>query len=174
MGHMSAAAVISIDEYLESSYDPDCDYVDGELRERNVGEYDHARTQGNFCYYLRARERDWKILVASELRVQVSAKRFRILDVCVVSRGNPVEQIVRTPPLLAIEVLSPRDTLESIQERIDDYLAMGVPCVWVVNPKTRRAWIYAQDSIREAKDGLLRAGSIEVPLAAIFDDESLP
>jgi hypothetical protein len=35
---------ISITEYLESSYRPDCDYVDGRLVDRNVGERDHGAT----------------------------------------------------------------------------------------------------------------------------------
>jgi hypothetical protein len=41
----NATTLISIDEYLKSSYRPDCDFVDGELVERNVGELDHNRLQ---------------------------------------------------------------------------------------------------------------------------------
>jgi hypothetical protein len=34
---MAAATLVSVEEYLSTSYDPDCDYVDGELEDRNVG-----------------------------------------------------------------------------------------------------------------------------------------
>ena len=42
---MSTVAVVSIEEYLSTSYRPDCDYVDGEVRERNLGEYPHSNLQ---------------------------------------------------------------------------------------------------------------------------------
>jgi hypothetical protein len=36
---MATGALVSVDEYLSTSYDPDCDYVDGVVEERNVGRY---------------------------------------------------------------------------------------------------------------------------------------
>ena len=41
---MAAAAMslpVSVEEYLHSVYEPDLDYVDGRLEERNMGEFDH-------------------------------------------------------------------------------------------------------------------------------------
>lgn len=57
--------------------------------------------------------------------------------------------------------------MQEMQERIEDYLSFGVPCVWVIDPKTRRRFVYTADGMREAKDGMLRVpGSpIAVPLA---------
>ena len=42
---MSTKSLISVAEYLNTSYRPDCDYVNGEVRERNLGEMEHARLQ---------------------------------------------------------------------------------------------------------------------------------
>ena len=42
---MQAATLISVTEYLATSYRPDVDYLDGQLVERNVGEFDHSRLQ---------------------------------------------------------------------------------------------------------------------------------
>jgi hypothetical protein len=42
---MSSAILVSVSEYLANSYRPDRDYVDGQLLERNVGEWDHSRPQ---------------------------------------------------------------------------------------------------------------------------------
>jgi Uma2 family endonuclease len=64
--------------------------------------------------------------VIQEQGVQVSPKRFRIPDICV-TLGEPNEEILRQPPFICIEVLSPEDRWPRIQQRIDDYLAMGVP-----------------------------------------------
>ena len=43
---MRTAALVSLEEYLATSYHPDCDYVDGMLTERNVGQKDHSKLQG--------------------------------------------------------------------------------------------------------------------------------
>jgi len=45
--------------------------------------------------------------------------------------------------------------VEEMQERIDDYLDFGVRYVWLIHPRTRRAFIYTKDSVREVKDGTL-------------------
>ncbi len=40
---MPATTAVLLSEYLETSYRPDCEYIDGELLERNVGEWDYSR-----------------------------------------------------------------------------------------------------------------------------------
>ena len=168
---MAASTQISVDEYLKTTYRPDCDYVDGEVLERNLGERDHSRPQMRIGAYFFAREKEWRIVVMPEQRVQVKAHRFRIPDVCVVREDDPDEPIVHTPPLICIEILSKDDTFKSLTERLDDYLAMGVPNVWVIEPHTRRGYIYNSEGFLEAKDGVLRAtnSEIAVPLASIFE-----
>ena len=39
---MSTATLVPVEEYLATIYHPDCDYVDGVLLERNVGQKDHS------------------------------------------------------------------------------------------------------------------------------------
>jgi Uma2 family endonuclease len=168
---MAASTQISVDEYLRTSYRPDCDYVDGEVLERNLGERDHSRPQGLIYAFLFSREKEWRIVVLPEQRVQVKPHRFRIPDVCVLREDDPDEPIVHAPPLICIEILSKDDTFKSVTERLDDYLAMGVPNVWVIEPHTRRGYVYNADGLLEAKDGTLRAvnSEIAVPLASIFE-----
>src|SRR5580692_3206836 len=99
------AALVSVEEYLSSSYEPDCDYVDGVLEERNLGEWDHSRLQTALAAYLKGRERQWNVWVIVEQRIRVSPKRFRIPDVCVFRRDREIEQVPTKPPLVCIEVL---------------------------------------------------------------------
>ena len=143
---MPSRTLVSVDEYLHTSYDPDCDYVDGEIVERNVGETDHSDLQGEIICLLSARGGERLAFIRlSEQRVQVSPTRFRIPDVCVVAGSKPTEQILTKPPLIAVEILSKDDRVSQMQERIDDYLKFGVRYVWVIDPRTRRAWIYTSD-----------------------------
>jgi Uma2 family endonuclease len=164
----------SVTEYLTTAYRPDRDYVDGEVLERNLGEHDHSRLQMRLCAYFFNREKEWRIHVVPEQRVQVRPTRFRIPDVCVLLEGSPVEPIFRHPPLLCIEVFSKDDTFASTVERLDDYLAMGVANVWAIDPRLRRGYRYSSEGFLEAKDGVLRTSNpdLSVPLTALFDEPS--
>jgi len=167
---MGSTTLVSVEEYLRTSFpDADCEYVDGRIVERNVGRIDHSEVQTAIAQYLRAHYKK-RIWAGVEVRVQVKATRFRVPDVTVVSGVMPEGEIIRTPPVIAIEVLSPDDRAGDMEEKIDDYLTFGIPYVWVINPQTRRAFVHTPQSSHEAKDGMLRAESsdIEVPLNEIF------
>lgn len=151
---MSPVTFVTVAEYLETSYRPDCDYLDGELLERNVGEWDHSRLQMLLSRYLSNREKQWRILVVPEQRVQVKPTRFRVPDILVLTSPAP-RRIVAEPPFLCVELLSESDRMQEMQERIDDYLNFGVRYVWLIHPRTRRAFIYTADGVQEAKDGIL-------------------
>jgi Uma2 family endonuclease len=163
---MSSPVSVPLSEYLETSYRPDCEYIDGEIRERNLGESDHSKMQMLLGHYLFSRAGKWGIVVLPEQRVQVSVRRFRVPDLIVVKGSWPSAPILREPPFLCTEILSRGDSLEEMQDRIDDYLAFGAPHVWVVNPRRLRGFHYTADGMHEAKDGILRTTDpdIVVPL----------
>jgi len=168
---MATRTLISVEEYLETSYRPDRDYVDGEVVERNLGTRDHGWLQAAITAYFFSRRRQWNITVITELRIHVKPTRFRIPDVCVIL-GDTDEQIPTKPPFLCIEVLSPKDRMKRVQERITDFLEMGVPYVWVLNPETRQAYAaMPSEGFREIKTGVLKTENpvFEVPLNEIFD-----
>ena len=167
---MALTTLTSVDKYLSTTYRPDCDYVDGMVLERNLGEWNHSRLQMLLLRYLSNREAEWGILVAPEQRVHVSPTRFRIPDGCVLLGTEPDGQIIRRPPFLCIEILSKDDSMTQMQERIRDYLAFGVQYVWVLDPRTHRAYHFTQSGMTEVKDGVLSTASphIQVPLSEIF------
>lgn len=123
---MASSTLISVSEYLKNSYRPDCDYVDGKLEERNVGGHDHAAVQAALILWVGQRQQEWNIEVLPEQRMRISATRFRVPDICLVSLDRPVEQILTKLPLACIEILSPEDTLRRMQERVADYRQFGV------------------------------------------------
>jgi len=165
-----SGTLISVEEYLATSYRPDCDYVDGHIEERNLGEFDHSRLQTALAVYFGTRQKEWGVTVVVEQRVQVKPTRFRIPDVCIVL-GEPDGQIFRRPPFLCIEILSKDDRMSQMQERIDDYLAMGVRYVWVLDPASRRAYLATPESgLQEFKGQVLRTENpaLDLPLDAVF------
>jgi len=167
---MPTGTLISVEQYLATSYRPDCDYVDGRIEERNLGELDHSSLQTAVAAYFFSRRKQWDISVVVEQRVQVSKTRFRIPDVCVVL-GKATEQIFRTPPFLCVEILSPEDRMKRVKERIDDYLAMGVSYVWVLDPSGRQVYIATPEAgLHEFKGDILRTENpiLDLPLAEVF------
>ena len=168
---MVPATLVSVEEYLNTSFqDGDREYVDCRIVERNVGEVDHSDLETAIAVYLRNAYRKW-VWVGVEVRVQATSTRFRVPDVCVVAGPRPQSRVIVEPPLLVIEVLSPDDRADELQEKIDDYLGFGIPFVWVVNPRTRRGYVHTAAGSHEAKDGVLRTQDplIELPLAEMFE-----
>jgi Uma2 family endonuclease len=85
--------------------------------------------------------------------------------------ADPVERVPTHPPFICIEILSPEDRMSRVQLRINDYLAMGVPYVWVLDPETKQAFAAtAAEGLKEVKNGILRTENpaIELPLAESF------
>jgi len=167
---MGTAVLISVEEYLATSYDPDREYVQGELRERNLGEFDHSDLQTALAVFFRRHQKSLRLRALVEQRVQVKPDRFRVPDVCLIPLDGPKEQIVRRPPVLAIEVLSPDDRIVDIEEKIDDYLAMGIPEIWTIDPTKKRARIYTSTATREARDGILHWRDLAIDLTLLSDE----
>lgn len=161
---MAGATLVTEEEYLRTRYEPAADFVDGVVVERNAGEFPHSATMGEMAYWVGNHCRSLGLRALVALRMKIRPGRYRVLDVAIL-HGNREQA-----PLVAVEVLSPADRMLTIQQRIDDYLAMGTPFVWVIDPETRRAWVYRDGSIEECKDGNLRAGPPDfvLPLGGIF------
>jgi Uma2 family endonuclease len=129
------SAQVPLEVYLSAShYEPDAEYVDGQIEERPMGEFDHAAWQLAILKWFLRHEEEWNIDVLPELRVQTAPTRFRVPDVTVLDRSLPVEQIITHPPIAVFEVLSPEDTIHRLKRKLEDYRAMGIAQIWVVDP----------------------------------------
>jgi Uma2 family endonuclease len=133
---MVTALHIPLNEYLGISYRPDREYVDGEIRERNVGKWEHARLLALIAGWFRAHEKEWCIAGCIAQRVRVSENRVRVPDLVVLT-AEAQPDVLTDPPLLVIEILSPDDSYSDTQDRAQDYRQMGVETVWIIDPKTR-------------------------------------
>jgi Uma2 family endonuclease len=162
--------LVPIEEYLASSYEPDLEYVDGVLEEKNMGERDHSFLQmaiGAWFYNHRA---EWKIDVLAEYRTRTSRNRIRLPDICLVRQGAPVERIGVTPPLLCIEILSPEDRPGRVMKRLDDFIAMGVENLWILDPGDRSAATYTRFGMKGIEGDRLEISGTQIYLdvAEIF------
>jgi Uma2 family endonuclease len=125
--------------------------VDGRLVELNMGNeaaWVENRIGARLDTFASARSLGW--VLGSEAGYRCFPHRPRLLrkpDVSFVRAGRfpgdrPPRGDSRIAPDLAVEVVSPNDLAESIQEKVVDYLTAGVPLVWVVYPTARMAIVY--------------------------------
>ncbi|SEF55138.1 Endonuclease, Uma2 family (restriction endonuclease fold) [Bryocella elongata] len=143
-------SLLPIDAYLRTSYEPDADYVDGDIEERHLGEYEHARIQSLLSALFIRNEKDWRITTVVEQRIRVTPTRVRIADIAVLRADAPRESVTQTPPLICIEVLSPEDRIPRVEKRLADYLAMGIENIWLIDPIRRSAHTYDAQGLHHA------------------------
>jgi Uma2 family endonuclease len=130
----AATTFVTVEEYLRSSFEPDAEYVDGEIEERAVGENDHSAWQNAICYWFEQQAKAGQIRVRPELRIQVAPTCFLVPDVTLLDRNRPIEQIVTHPPVAVFEILSPADTLRRVMAKCGRYEQMGIRTILVIDP----------------------------------------
>jgi len=131
------AALVSLEDYLAASYSPDREYVDGAVREIHGGEAPHSKVQLNLVLAfdrLRPNLHIWP-----KQRVRTGPSRVRVPDLCI-TLDDPRSSIFEGPPFLCIEIVSARDGASDLLEKLEEYAAMGVRHIWVLDPRRRKAY----------------------------------
>ena len=166
---MGAKSAISAEQYLRTSFpDLDKEYRDGEIVERSLPDYFHAKTQFLLLAFFGAIRRTHKVYPAAELRLKLGQGFYLIPDVCAFHPVEPQVAVPDTPPLVAIEILSSDDRLTKVREKLEEYRTWGVPHVWLVDPYAKR--MYTCDAgLNEVPSLRIPELDIEVTPADIFE-----
>ncbi|HXP08694.1 MAG TPA: Uma2 family endonuclease [Acidobacteriaceae bacterium] len=164
---MATATRVPVEVYLRTSYEPDAEYVDGEIEERPVGENDHSAWQEAICFWFRQHAREWNVRVRPELRIQTGATRFRVPDVTVLDRAQPAEQIITHPPLAVFEILSSEDRMQRLLRKLEDYSVMGIPEIWVIDPQDATYYRYKERQLMRSESFNYDARGILFPMSEI-------
>ncbi len=171
---MATSTRVSIEEYLNTSYRPDVEYIDGELRPKNstteidpMVQWVHGRLQHLISMWFGQHEEEWDLLVAVEVRTRISPSIYRLPDVVIV-RSAPEGGEIIEPPLIVVEVLSPRDTYAETERRARNYLDMGIKNIWLIDPETRTARACKDGSWAETKRFEVENSSIYLDVNALF------
>ena len=88
---MAVGTAVSVED-LRTSYRPDCDYVDGEVLERKLGEWEHSSAQREILFYFRDFYPQLRESLLPEQRVQVKASCFRVPTFACWRRTPPVKR----------------------------------------------------------------------------------
>src|SRR5688572_17490093 len=148
---MSTRTLVTPEEYLGMSFEgPDREYVDGEIIERPMGNTSHSELQARIIeifYDLRKRT---PLFAYPELRHRLNPSHFRIPDVAIFDGKRPVEPVPSTPPLIAIEVVSPDDRYTVLMNKLELYRNWGVAHVWLIDPSSQRMSVFGSGGLIEA------------------------
>ena len=169
---MATKTQMDVEEYLHTSFDgADCEYLEGEIVERNMGQKQHARIQQWLAYLLQLISDQAGIEAFTELRVKIKERRYRIPDVAAWRRSDELEEIPTIPPFLAIEILSPDDRPVAMMAKLHDYLSMGVEWIWIIDPYEKTAMVYSGANPTGEQVDMLRTEnpSIEIPLEEVLN-----
>src|SRR5580700_8408348 len=139
--------------------------LDGELIEVSSATPKHNRILGRLFKLLdsfaEARdlgaallETDLAVRANTRLRPDMgffSAETWRTVDV----KRVPVVQ----PPDIAVEIISPSETMTTIHRKIDAYLKWGVQEVWLIDPDVRTLFVHTRAGVLRLSEGAFLASS---------------
>jgi Uma2 family endonuclease len=119
---------VTVEQYLSTVFEHDCEYVDGVIDERDLGEFEHAFLQGILAALFNNHRSEWGIICLPEQRVQTQADHFRVPDLTILRAGAP---------------------------RAAEYLAFGIEHVWIVDPTARVGYRGTANGLELARSGEL-------------------
>jgi Uma2 family endonuclease len=166
---MGAGTLISVEEYLRTSYDPDMEYMDGVLEERNVGGRRHSRAQRRIVVALCRKYPG--VHVWPELRSSTTETRFRLPDICV-TLTDPGTEVLWEAAFLVIEILSEDDRMSRVMGRLQEFAVKGVPHIWLSDPALKTMSIYHGGNLQEVKDDVIASDNprLELTRDEIFQE----
>jgi Uma2 family endonuclease len=94
---------------------------------------------------------------------------FRVADVAVFS-SRPVEDYPEQPPLVVVEIVSPDDRHHYLMEKLEEYRVWGVANIWVVDPLSKRLFIYTESGLQNVSSLALADYPFELTPAILFSD----
>jgi Uma2 family endonuclease len=92
-----------------------------------------------------------------------------------IQRQTEESTLIDGIPVLVVEILSPNDSMEEVEEKIDVYLTFNVPLVWIVNPHRRTVTVYQPGrepvlyTVRDDLPGEPHLPGFRIPVARLFD-----
>lgn len=162
---------VPVEEYLSTVYEHDCEYDNGVIVERPLGEFEHAYLQTLLATIFTNNTEAWGVFGLTEQRIKINPSRFLVPDICVLRLDWSRERILTHPPLITIEILSPEDTMRRVRTKAAQYLDFGVEHVWVVDPYEREAYRGTEAGLVLIPSGefTVPGTPIQIRLADLFD-----
>lgn len=172
MSTTQTVPVVSVEEYLNTSYEQDMEFVDGELIARGMPTVPHSRLQKLLLFWFAQFEKDLGFETLQEVRTQIIERaRYRIPDIMLCALPGPQGRICDLVPWAIIEVLSPDDSLAGTRDRFLDYQQIGVYSLVLMDPEKYIAYEFRDGSLiaQPFKTLGLPGGLVDFDTEALFE-----
>ena len=165
---MTGSTLVSVEEYLSTSYKPNCEYVDGVLYPKPMPTWMHGLLQSHLAMLIN--QGFAQFAAASEVTVQIRTGKYLVPDLIVQRRDSIQAPYPSVPVHLCVEVLSPDDRMSEAFAKCEEYHAWGAQTTWVLDPEEQRAWEYrtGKRPVEIPQIGWLTAEGISIPIADVF------
>jgi Uma2 family endonuclease len=164
---MATSTIVPLEEYLHTTYEPECEWIDGVLKAKSMPDGYHGYFEARLIAML-MRNSSWGLRALPEVRTRIAADRFRVPDVMAIPADAPFLPLPKVKPLICIEVLSPDDRQADLEENIDDYVAAGIGAIWIVDPRQRTIAMADANGIHPVDELTLQGTSVRLAATEIF------
>lgn len=141
MAALPNSPLVAAEEYLNSTYRPDKEYVDGILIERSMPSIAHSLLCMILIEYLSPFRKALGFLALPEVRTRIVERaRYRIPNLLICPAPQPAGKVITAVPWAAIEIQSPEDKAREQWKRFSDYAAIGTPHMILLDPEESLAF----------------------------------
>jgi Uma2 family endonuclease len=169
-GQVATKTQITAEQYLHMTFEHDAEFVHGEIVERSMPDYIHARLQFLILLRLGSLIERYPVYPAPELRLRIAQDVFRIPDISVFVGEKPTERVPDTPPAIAIEILSKDDRHSDLMQKLEEYRTWGVQNIWIVDPATKRFSVYTELGLQNVSSFNLAGYPFQLTQPELFAD----
>ncbi len=140
-----SAETITLEDFLVNDYQS-YEYVKGELVSMSNPTMEHGEINSNIHFLLKAHVRQYQLgrtyIAETTFRIGESGRKPDVAFVLQERLPENRRQASPLPPDLAIEVVSPTDTVYDVLEKVAEYLDAGTQMVWVIEPIFKTVTVY--------------------------------
>ena len=161
-----------------------CELIDGRIVRMNPIGRSHAYVAANLSMALNQFVRQHKLgeVLVGEIGIFIQRKpdRIRAADIAFVSTKRLAQTTesgyLKTAPDLVVEIISPSDRWQAVRDKLEEYFAIGVHRVWIVEPENRDVLVYsASTEMRKFGEGDMLVGEgvldgFTLPVAELFEE----
>lgn len=172
---------ITGEELLEMGDIGPCELIDGRIVPMTPASGEHGFLESELAWHLRdfvvRRKLGWVLIGEVGIYTRRDPDRVRGADVVFISKERLSELpkgFLEVAPELVVEIISPGDRWSDVRDKLEEYFAIGVQWVWVVEPPQRAVLVFRSptDAQRFGADDTLKGEGVlegfELPLAALF------
>jgi len=159
---------ITAEQYLRMTFEHDAEFVHGEIVERSMPDYVHARIQVILSYLFERMRPAHVLWACAELRVRLAPDVIRIPDITVIAGPAPKQRVPDEPPLVTIEILSKDDRYSDLMQKLEEYRVWGVGNIWVIDPETQRFSVYTDFGLQNVSSFALAGHPFQLSPADLF------